>query len=117
MVQQLAFFDALLGRQAVPAMLEVGDVGGVVLVVLLEADLFFLQRLGHGAQFGQQLVDPFLLVEEGADEGVSDVDDVGLSDGDQLLDGLIVVLSGKEQSEVGHRDGSEGHGSVGRLRL
>jgi hypothetical protein len=62
--------------------LEISDVSGVVLVVLLEADLFFLQGLGHGAQLGEELVDSFLLVEEGAGERVSDVDDVSLSDGD-----------------------------------
>lgn len=94
-------------------MLQVGDVCGIQLVVLLELDLFLFECLGHGTHFDEELVDSFLLIEEGSIERVADVDDVGFTDGDDFLDGLIVVLAGQEESEMCHRDGSEGHRDYG----
>ena len=101
-VDDFALFDALLGGDAIPAVLEVGHVGGVHFVVLLEFDVLFLEGVGHGPDFDQELVDPLLLVEEGTVEGVADVDEVGVADRKELVDRLVVVLAGEEQPEVGH---------------
>ena len=101
-VDDFALFDAFLGGDAVPAVLKVGHVGRIHFVVLLEFDVLFLEGVGHGPDFDEKLIDPLLLVGEGTVEGVANVDQVGVADRKELVHGLVVVLAGEEQPEVGH---------------
>ena len=101
-VDDFALFDAFLGGDAIPAVLEVGHIGGIHFVILLKFDVLFLEGIGHGPDFDEELIDPFLLVEEGTVEGVANVDQVGVADRKEFVHRLVVVLAGKEQPEVGH---------------
>jgi hypothetical protein len=60
----------------------------------------------------EQLVAPLDLLEEGTVEGVADIQQVGVAQGEQLLHRVVVALAGQEEAEVHHLDRPECHGEL-----
>lgn len=111
-IEQFGLFESELPCLSLPQSLQVLHVSAVLLVVLLEGHLLLPEGLDDGVDLDEEFVASLDLLEEGAAEGVADVEEVGVAEVQQLLDRVVVALAGQEQPEVDHLNRSESHGEL-----
>lgn len=112
MVQQLLLVEAVLPGLRLPQRVQVLHVGAVLLVVLLEVQPLLPERLDDGADLDEQLIASLDLLEEGTRERVTDVQQVRVSQRQQLLHRVVVALPRQKQTEVHHLNRPERHGEL-----
>lgn len=85
MVKEFAVFDAQLFGEGFPISLQIVDVMVIKFIVLFKLHLLLLESLDHRADFDQEFVNSFLLVEEWSVEGVADVHHVSFPQVEQFF--------------------------------
>ncbi len=111
-VQQFLLVEAVLPRLRLPQRMQVLHVRAVLFVVLLEVQSLLPERLDHRVDLDEQLVASLDLLEKRARERVADVQQMRVSQGQQLLHGVVVALPRQKQPEVHHLDRAECHGEL-----
>lgn len=93
-IQQLGVFQSQLSGLPLPESLQIVHIPTILLVVLLEVHLLFLECLDDRVDLDEQFIASLDLLEEGPAERVADVKQVGISEVKQFLDSVVVALAG-----------------------